>query len=393
MTILVPRYSEGGSLLWSDLPWIGTIGADDKPMLVTQGRGVLNVCLSAGKLQETGLSSTGIALKDQDMSGIQSQTQTDERAKAWTNYWQTGNLHSCLVTRSEGEEDVPVHDHDWRQFFGALEDGARILDVGTGNGAVAQLAYETGKQGDKHFEVHGVDAAEIAPASPVGTTTTSLEFHSGTPMERLPFDDGTFDCVVSQYALEYSDMEASFEAIARVLKPRGKMRFILHSADSTPVLSSKKELEVLQEIIDDIGVIRCLRNMLVARTEKPAKVGLADRKVVKALKKLEAIIQGDNAIMHHANFFRVGVELYNHRLSPARAEMLQRLAKMDEDYSRVRERLGQMVSAALDTGKFEVLQDYVSSQGFEATKTDHLSSNDGIVGWLIELKNSRKNVR
>lgn len=208
MTILVPGYSEGGSLLWSDLPWIGTIGADDKPILVTQGRGVLNVCLSAGKLQETGLSSTGIALEDQDMSGIQSQTQTNERAKAWTNYWQTGNLHSCLVTRSEGEEDVPVHDHDWRQFFGALEDGARILDVGTGNGAVAQLAYDTGKQGDKHFEVHGVDAAEISTAGPSDGETGEVHFHAAVPMESLPFEDDWFDCVVSQYALEYSDRKS-----------------------------------------------------------------------------------------------------------------------------------------------------------------------------------------
>lgn len=110
------------------------------------------------------------------MSGNQSQTQTGERAEAWTNYWQTGNLHSCLVTRSEGEEDVPVHDHGWQQFFGALETGAKILDVGTGNGAVALLAHGVGEAANKHFEIHGVDAARIAPATGQGETTASLSF-------------------------------------------------------------------------------------------------------------------------------------------------------------------------------------------------------------------------
>lgn len=207
-------------------------------------------------------------------------------------------------------------------------------------------------------------------------------------MEDLPFADETFDCVVSQYALEYSDVEASTLAVKRVLKPGGKARFILHSSDSTPVQSSRQELKVLHEILDDIGITRLLRKMLVVRDEKPAKAASADKKALKGIKRLEAIIQSDRAIMHHASFFRMGVDLYNHRASPGRAEMLQRLDAMERDYACVRERLSQMVSAALNTDEFKVFQSVVSSEKFEIVKTDHLSSNGETVGWLIEL--SRK---
>lgn len=349
--------------------------------LVTRGCGVIKVELFAGRQQATGPIIGTLSVK-QGMSGKQSQTHTGERAEAWTNYWRTGNRHSCLVTRSDGQEEVPVHDEGWRAFFAAQDSGAKILDIGTGNGAVALLAHEVGQDEGKAFDIHGVDAAQIAPAS---DAAAGLHFHSGASMEKLPFAENTFDCVVSQYALEYSDMPVSLGEAARVLVPGGKARFILHSSDSTPVQSSRQELEVLKEILDDIGIIKLLRNMLVIQTEKPAKSALSEKKVMTGLKKLETIIQNDKAIMHHVTFFRMGVDIFNKRASFAPAGMIQRLDTMDEDYACVRERLEQMVSAALDVEEFEKFKGSVLEPGFEIIKTDHISGNNEVVGWLIEM--------
>ena len=270
-------------------------------------------------------------------------------------------------------------------FFEAQMDGTRILDIGTGNGAVALLAYEVGQAENKNFEIHGVDAAEIEPDLAGDVSVDGIHFHTGVPMEHLPFAENSFDCAISQYALEYSDIEVSLSEIARVLKSGGNARFIMHSADSGPVQSSVQELKVLNEILDDIGILKVLRAMIVTRTEKPAKAGLADRKVEKGLKKLEAVIQDDRATMHHATFFRLGVDYYNNRMSPARADMLQRLDAMTQDYACVRERLNQMAGAALDAKAFEVFQKQASAQNFKTTKTEHLSDTGEITGWLIEL--------
>lgn len=326
-------------------------------------------------------------LKELGMSGNQFQMNSSERAEAWTNYWRTGNRHSCLVTKQEGTVDVPVHDEGWRDFFGTLQESAHILDVGTGNGAVALLAYEVGQAENRNFKIHGVDAAEIVPEVTQGTEEGHLQFHAAVPMENLPFADNTFDCAVSQYALEYSDVSSSLAEIARILKPGGKARFILHSTDSGPVQSSVKELKVLEEILDDIGITKRLRAMLVTRTEKPAKVGLADKKVERALKALEAIIRGERAIMHHGNFFRMGVDYYNNRLSPARADMLGRLDAIDRDYGCVRERLNQMASAALDGSAFQKFQEQATHLNLVVEETRHLNSGGEITGWLIELSN------
>ncbi len=78
----------------------------------------------------------------------------------WESYYR-GALVSCpmgLEPNYTGE----VRDA-WVTFFATLPDGARVLDVGTGNGAVALIARETAGTLGRRFEVHGVDLAQIDP--------------------------------------------------------------------------------------------------------------------------------------------------------------------------------------------------------------------------------------
>jgi SAM-dependent methyltransferase len=53
-------------------------------------------------------------------------------------------------------------------------------------------------------------------------------------MRSLPFDDGTFDAVVSSYAMDHLGRDGTVEAIAeaaRVLKPRGELLLMLVNVD------------------------------------------------------------------------------------------------------------------------------------------------------------------
>src|SRR5262249_14723851 len=59
---------------------------------------------------------------------------------AWDQYWQDGRLASC--GGQGGVNYQPVIAEGWRRFFGTLTDGAHVLDICTGNGAVARLAAE-----------------------------------------------------------------------------------------------------------------------------------------------------------------------------------------------------------------------------------------------------------
>ena len=78
-----------------------------------------------------------------------------------------------------------------------LQPGARVLDVGTGTGIAAAAASGDGRT------VVGLDAApgmlEIARRD-----HPAIEFVEGDMM-RLPFDDASFDAVVSVHALLFAD--------------------------------------------------------------------------------------------------------------------------------------------------------------------------------------------
>lgn len=102
-----------------------------------------------------------------------------------------------------------------------IQPDMQILDLGTGSG---YLAFALARR-HPDVTVTGLDiAAETLArnqAQAEREQLPNLRFvsYGGTEM---PFADGTFDAVVSRYALHhFSDMESSIAEISRVLKPDG----------------------------------------------------------------------------------------------------------------------------------------------------------------------------
>ena len=79
----------------------------------------------------------------------------------WTQFWRRGS-----VTTFERSGN-PNYDGEIREFwqlqFGALPRGARVVDLATGNGAVALLAAEYSSKNRMQFEINALDKAEIRP--------------------------------------------------------------------------------------------------------------------------------------------------------------------------------------------------------------------------------------
>lgn len=129
----------------------------------------------------------------------------------------------------------------WRQTFGGLTSGCRVLDVATGNGVLLSWASQVASERGLALELTGIDAADIDPLRFVVSGQTALRevtFHGGVGAESLPFDDAVFDCVVSQFGLEYSDLDASLAEAARVLAPGGSLHWLAHDAYSDVVAQS-----------------------------------------------------------------------------------------------------------------------------------------------------------
>lgn len=97
--------------------------------------------------------------------------------------------------------------------------GQRVLDLATGTGNAALLAARSGAA------VTGLDASarllEVARGR-AAAEGLDVEFVQGD-LHALPFDDGSFDVVVSVFGLIFAtDAERAFAELMRVLEPDGR---------------------------------------------------------------------------------------------------------------------------------------------------------------------------
>jgi demethylmenaquinone methyltransferase / 2-methoxy-6-polyprenyl-1,4-benzoquinol methylase len=110
--------------------------------------------------------------------------------------------------------------------------GDRVLDCGSGTGGTGLLAaHRTGVDGRVTlFDLSDEMLVEAATKAEQLGLSDRMSFHTGD-MTRLPFDDGSFDVVLSTYSLcPLHDPADGARELYRVLRPGGRLG-IAHSAE------------------------------------------------------------------------------------------------------------------------------------------------------------------
>lgn len=148
-------------------------------------------------------------------------------AGAWSDFWAANagaGQGGCLPQRWAAIENAQIG--AWRGFIAGLPEGAKVLDLATGDGRV--LGWMRAARSD--LVLTGIDLAPALPAPPEGTET-----RGGIAMESLPFGDAEFAAVVSQFGFEYGDVAKVAAEIVRVLAPGGSVGLMVHRGDG-PIL-------------------------------------------------------------------------------------------------------------------------------------------------------------
>lgn len=104
--------------------------------------------------------------------------------------------------------------------FVEINNGDRVLELGSGLGIVANLMADKNPAG----QVIGIEyaAEQIAGCE---QDKTNLQFVQGDA-HQLPFEDQTFEVVYGRYVLEHlQDPQTALKEVYRVLKPGGKAFF------------------------------------------------------------------------------------------------------------------------------------------------------------------------
>jgi len=160
---------------------------------------------------------------------------------AWSHYWRRGHLHSCPGAFQGNYEDS-IREF-WHSTFAELGEHSRVLDIGTGNGAIARLALDFAASRSFSWQIEGIDAADIQSAdSPINSGQCKLILRGNQSSEHLDHADDSVNLVTSQYAIEYTRVDLSLAQVARVLVPGGIAAFIAHHADADIVTVSRNEL-------------------------------------------------------------------------------------------------------------------------------------------------------
>lgn len=284
---------------------------------------------------------------------------------AWDSFWRYDRLSSFHAAPGAPNYGPPVAD-GWRAFFAALPAGARLLDIATGNGAIAVLAVEAGKG----FYVIGADLAAVEPTAFVTRNLAELEqvrFLANTPAEALPLPDASIDAVVSQYGVEYSDLSRSIPEAARVLAPGGRLCFAMHAAEGAIARDTASSIADADFLIalDLVG--------LTGRATADFNAGLkaiADR----------ARSATDLAML--ANVHQSLCAIFDHR----RAELTATAAHLVSEITAHRDRQAALLAAARTKGQMAEIGAVLEQLGLTGVTFGEQRDGADLIGHVIEAR-------
>ena len=308
------------------------------------------------------------------------------RREAWTAYWSSGRLHSCAEGTADNYEGVISH--FWRGIAERLRPTGRVLDLATGNGPLPLLFWQQ-KAGD--VRIDAVDMAKLSPSWHRPDLHGQIRFHPGVALESLPFADGVFDLVVSQYGIEYADRNRAIAECARVAASDATVALVVHHTGSVLVAVGKEELAHQERLLAPDGLLASARVVLPwiahARAGQIGPDGSADqarRGYNQAMQDLGEAIAGSPApdLLMEA---RANVHAW---LSGVQSQSLPTTSSMLDAYAgqleAARLRTSEMVDCALDQSGLDAMAGMPGAAlPRHRIGCGELAQAEGVLGWTI----------
>lgn len=306
----------------------------------------------------------------------------------WETYYRGGALVSCPLGDGLGYT-LELRDV-WIAFFGSLRDGARVVDIGTGNGALPCLAIEAANLSGRRLEIHGTDLAKIDPVRHVPGGPKLFEgvlFYGGTPAENLPFETGSVDAVTGQYALEYADVPAALTEAARVLKPRGRAQFIVHHDDSIVVHNAEASLADAHYILGVERVLRVLRRYVESERKFPGGARSVRQLVVESGTRIQQRARerpGSPVLAITTDVLR---RLLDQHRGMTAAQIDVAITTIERELRTYVHRLRDLVSVARSAAGMQELCAQAAKAGFDtAAPVQQFHDLDKLVGWRLSME-------
>jgi len=305
----------------------------------------------------------------------------------WESYYRGGRLTACQ-TGQDLNYTLELRDV-WTTFFSGLADAARLLDIGTGNGAIPLIARQTADSLGRGYEIHGADLARINPSRDVADGArlfAGITFHPGVAAEKLPFEAESFSAVSGQYALEYTDARQSLAQVLRVLRPGGAAQFVMHHAGSLIVERAHASLRHADAVTMETKVHRKLRRFLDAEHRSRDAARRAWGELATALSTLRSSGRADADRLVIDVTLDAVPKLLDSRRSLSRAALDREIDSVENDLRNSVRRLRDLIGAAITNSAMAEYARLAHSLGFvDVTSRPMYQARRALVGWCFRL--------
>lgn len=294
-------------------------------------------------------------------------------SEPWSLYWQADRLDSAEANQS-ADDAAAIHAY-WHDLAAATHPGGTVIDLATGNGTVPAALLRV----NPDLVVTGVDMANIDPVRFLSApgTLASVDFHGGTDICSLPFDDGSFDVATSQFGIEYAPLQQAIPEAVRVIVKGGVVQLLMHRASSEIVAPAATRRLEMDALLADDGVLQRLAMFVGVETpaddlEAAGAAHLASN-VVRTAGITGQIFEGINQVI---SLVTAGNRQGARELC---ATMQMRLAAD-------RDRLQSLEDCALDRPGFDAVIKLLEDNGVSTEDAGELhagagSDDDFIIGW------------
>lgn len=319
-----------------------------------------------------------------EVSEISQRSRDRDQHDHWGQYWAGGALTS-LPEDFQANYDGEIQSF-WNARFDEVPDGGHVLDICTGNGAIALLAAQRLADRVPAVSVFAIDAAAIRPDAMASRHPgqaewiQSVQFLPETRFEDFSAPVGQFDLITSQYGIEYCDLEAVADNAHLLLKSGGRLAILSHALGSDMLRTMEAEYrdyrrldqmqvfrrldEFLQGDLNPAGFRRALSRMRAELIGQRKRLERPLNRMVLGM--IEESLPMTDAAMESA---RPRYEGFARQLSGGRdrlADMLRvhRMMREDPEWTRVFEQAGleRLSSGTVryqgqhDVGRFHVFQ-------------------------------------
>ncbi len=315
--------------------------------------------------------------------------------KHWETYYRsTGALATCPTTPAGGyDQELETV---WESFLSDLPDGAVVLDIGTGNGAVVLIAADLARKLSRRWEIHGADLAQIDPPRhvPDGETRfAGCRFHPGVATERLPFDDASVDALCAHYAFEYAEREAALAEGARVLRPGGAAQFVMHHVDSLLVDNARQTLAEADLVLSETRIYRRLRRVVEQEGRQARPDDHAPRELRAAIQRLKSAY-GEARGRGKGHVIGVALDavqkLLAMRTRYKAAQVALEVDRAEEEMRLSVRRLQDLLERALDDDALTSLKELATRLGLHIEQSvAQYHAGDNLVGWCLRLRKNQ----